>query len=56
MEYAQSEVTKMLNKLQTREFYNEKFEKGREDRKWNLIEDDLMSEEDYNRLKERYIK
>ena len=45
MEYAQSEVTIMLNTLQTREFYNEKF-----DSKYQ------MSEEDYNRLKERYIK
>ena len=45
MEYAQSEVTKMLNTLQTREFYNEMFG-----------EDWQMSEEDYNRLKERYIK
>ena len=43
MEYAQSEVTKMLNTLQTREFYNEKFDK-----------DDQMSEEDYDRLKKRY--
>ena len=42
MEYAQSEVTKMLNTLQTREFYNEKFDK-----------DDQMSEEDYDRLKKR---
>ena len=45
MEYAKSEVTKMLNTLQTREFYNEKF-----DSKYQ------MSEEDYDRLKERYIK
>ena len=45
MEYAKSEVTKMLNTLQTREFYNEMFD-----------EDDQMSEEDYDRLKERYIK
>ena len=45
MEYAQSEVTKMLNTLQTREFYNEMFGHGYQ-----------MSEEDYDRLKERYIK
>ena len=45
MEYAKSEVTKMLNTLQTREFYNEKF-----DSKYQ------MSEEAYDRLKERYIK
>ena len=44
MEYAQSEVTKMLNTLQTREFYNDKFD-----------EDEQMSEEDYDRLKKRYI-
>ena len=43
MEYAQSEVTKMLNTLQTREFYNEKF-----------YEDEQMSEEAYDRLKKRY--
>ena len=43
MEYAKSEVTKMLNTLQTREFYNEKF-----DSKYQ------MSEEEYDRLKERY--
>ena len=43
MEYAKSEVTKMLNTLQTREFYNEKF-----DSKYQ------MSEEAYDRLKERY--
>ena len=45
MEYAKSEVTKMLNTLQTREFYNEKFKSRYQ-----------MSEEDYDRLKERYIK
>ena len=44
MEYAKSEVTKMLT-LQTREFYNEMF-----DSKYQ------MSEEDYDRLKERYVK
>ena len=43
MEYAQSEVTKMLNTLQTREFYNEKFSQRFQ-----------MSEEDYDRLKKRY--
>ena len=43
MEYARSEVTKMLNTLQTREFYNEKFD-----------EDKQMSEENYDRLKKRY--
>ena len=43
MEYAKSEVTKMLNTLQTREFYNEKFH-----------EDHQMSEETYDILKERY--
>ena len=42
LEYAKSEVTKMLNTLQTTEFYNEKF----------LIS--KMNEEVYNRLKERY--
>ena len=42
MEYAQSEVTKMLNTLQTREFYNERFKKYLQ-----------MSEEDYDRLKKR---
>ena len=45
MEYAQSEVTIMLNTLQTREFYNEKF-----------YEDEQMSEVAYDRLKKRYIK
>ena len=45
MEYAQSEVTKMLNTLQTREFYNE-----------NFYENFQMSEEAYDRLKKRYIK
>ena len=45
LEYARSEVTKMLNTLQTREFYNEKFDS-----------DFQMSEETYDRLKERYIK
>ena len=44
MKYAKSEVTKMLNTLQTREFYNEMFD-----------EDEQMSEEDYDRLKKRYI-
>ena len=44
MEYAKSEVTKMLNTLQTREFYNDKF-----DSKYQ------MSEEAYDRLKKRYI-
>ena len=43
MEYAKSEVTKMLNTLQTREFYNEKFDKNYP-----------MSEEKYYRLKKRY--
>ena len=43
MEYAKSEVTKMLNTLQTREFYNEMF-----------VEDEQMSEEAYDRLKKRY--
>ena len=43
LEYAKSEVTKMLNTLQTREFYNEKFDKNYP-----------MSEEDYDRLKKRY--
>ena len=33
----------MLNTLQTREFYNERFDEGRQ-----------MSEEDYDRLKKRY--
>ena len=42
MEYAKSEVTKMLNTLQTREFYNEMF-----------VEDEQMSEEAYDRLKKR---
>ena len=45
MEYAQSEVTKMLNTLQTREFYNEMF--------GNKYQ---MSEAKYDRLNERYIK
>ena len=43
MEYAKSEVTKMLNTLQTREFYNEKFSEAEQ-----------MSEEVYDRLKKRY--
>ena len=43
MEYAKSEITKMLNTLQTREFYNENF-----DSKYQ------MSEEAYDRLKKRY--
>ena len=42
MEYAKSEVTKMLNTLQTREFYNEMF-----------VENEQMSEEDYDGLKKR---
>ena len=45
MEYEKSEVTKMLNTLQTREFYNEKLNKLNQ-----------MSEEDYDRLKNRYIE
>ena len=43
LEYARSEVTKMLNTLQTREFYNEMFSHRSQ-----------TSEEDYERLKERY--
>ena len=43
MEYAKSEVTKMLNTFQTREFYNEMFKKSCQ-----------MSEEAYDRLKKRY--
>ena len=45
MEYAQSEVTKMLNTLQSREFYNEKF---------NIF--NQMNEVAYDRLKKRYIE
>ena len=45
MEYAQSEVTKMLNTLRSKEFYNEKFSQRFQ-----------MSEEDYDRLKKRYIR
>ena len=45
LEYAKSEVTKMLNTLQTREFYNEKFSKVQK-----------MSKKAYDRLKKRYIK
>ena len=55
MEYAQSEVTKMLT-LQTREFYNEIFKKFYEGIDEIFAEDYQMSEEDYDRLKERYIK
>ena len=53
LEYSQSEVTKMLNTLQTREFYNEMFKKFFEDRNWDFTEDDQMSEEAYDRLKKR---
>ena len=53
MEYAKSEVTKMLNTLQTREFYNEMFKKGYEDAGDIFTEDDLMNEEAYDRLKKR---
>ena len=56
MEYAQSEVTKMLNTRQTREFYNEMFKKIFEDNYMIFKEDYQMSEETYDRLKERYIK
>ena len=55
MEYAKSEVTKMLT-LQTREFYNEMFKKGWEDIGEIFTENDKMSEETYDRLKESYIK
>ena len=55
MEYAQSEVAKMLT-LQTREFYNEKFKEYFKDKGLIFSEDDQMSEEAYDRLKERYIK
>ena len=55
MEYAQSEVTKILT-LKTREFYNEMSKKFFKDKKWDFTEDDQMSEEAYDRLKERYIK
>ena len=44
MEYAQSEVTKMLT-LQTRKFYNDKFKSRYK-----------MSEKNYDRLKEIYVK
>ena len=54
MEYAKSEVTKMLNTLQTREFYNEMFKKVYEDNNEIFTEDDQFSEEDYDRLKKRY--
>ena len=53
MEYAKSEVTKMLNTLQTREFYNEMFKKVYEDNNEIFTEDDQFSEEDYDRLKKR---
>ena len=43
MEYAKSEVTKMLNTLQSREFYNEMIDLRYQ-----------MSEETYDRLKKRY--
>ena len=57
MEYAQSEVTKMLNKLQAREIYNEMFDsKYFEDRNWDFNKLKQMSEEAYDRLKKRYIK
>ena len=56
MEYAKSEVTKMLNTLQTREFYNEMFKKYFEDGGFILSELNQISEEAYDRLKERYIK
>ena len=45
LEYAKSEVTKMLNTFQTREFYNEMFNEF-----WQI------SEEAYDKLKERYVK
>ena len=45
MEYAKSEVTKMLNTLQSREFYNEMIDLRYQ-----------MSEETYDRLKKRYIE
>ena len=43
MEYAKSEVTMMLNTLQTRDFYNEEFSKYYK-----------ICEESYDRLKKRY--
>ena len=54
MEYAQSEVTKMLNTLQTREFYNEMIKKAFEDR--GLIFRKYNQMYAYDRLKKRYIK
>ena len=54
MEYAQSEVTKMFNILQTREFYNKIFKKAWEDEGLIFYEDDKISEETFNRLKKRY--
>ena len=56
MEYEQSDVTKMINTLQTREFYNEMFKKAFEDDNEIFTEELLMSEKAYNRLKERYVK
>ena len=55
-EYEQSNVTKELNMLRTREFYNEQFKIAWEDIGKEFTEDLQMSEEDYARLKERYIK
>ena len=55
MEYEQSDVTKMINTLQTREFYNEMFKKAFEDDNEIFTEELLMSEKAYNRLKERYF-
>ena len=54
-EYEQSEVTKELNILRTREFYNEQFKIAWEDIGKEFTEYLQMSEEAYARLKERYI-
>ena len=56
MEYAQSEVTKMFNILQTREFYNKIFKKAWEDEGLIFYEDDKISEETFDRLKKGYLK
>ena len=53
-EYEQSEANKMLNTLQSLEFYNERFKKGWEEIGLIFSEDRQMSEEVYDRLKERY--
>ena len=55
-EYEQSEVTKELNILRTREFYNEQFKIYWEKEGREFTEGRQMSEKAYEGLKKRYIK